>query len=572
MITTVGRIITLILTLLISNSLIAVQIQLKLTSLEGAPLQQAGVGQPFLLNVVVTDANNTAQYPVLKGIDNFHVRQSGFQMNMINGHTSITYHYRLRIDTLGNYTLGPAQLTHENAIVESEPITVVVAQEQKSSTTVAAKTAVAAPLMKLVCEPNSAYVGQKIRAELSFYTSDPTTSLQTVGEPELNAQSGFIIKNKQIQPITGTETINGKQHRFAKWNFEIYATKPGAITIPAYSADYTSSTGQPMLSFFFRNDAKRVFSNTVTLDIKPLPHSYKTPAFVGIIEQINAQIKPAHARLGEGMVFTITISGTGDFDHLGMLPLDLPDQLKWYESKKYVDGNNYTMEYIVQAHEAGNFHIPKQELYYFDTKEKIYKTASTQLIPITITGSAIVPVSSSSLPLEESAQADILEPINQSGPIQQTPQGIIPWSIFWITLLVCLVIWLTCLLLSFKKNLLVRFFTFISPKESIYAQARTQIETAFNKKNYTAFYSIMHSLLAKRLQLKAAQVSPEVIENSFLQDGLSKQALDDWKLFYDELSQVSFYQPQLDHAYYRQLVQKIGYWIDVLEKLPRVHV
>lgn len=551
-------------------------IQLKLATLDGAPLQQAAVGQPFLLNVVVTNANDMAQYPVLKGIDNFHVRQSGFQMNMINGNTAITYHYRVRIDTAGTYTLGPAQLTHENTTVESEPITVTVGQEQKSSGTTArnSKNAAATPILKLTCEPTSAFVGEKIVAQLSFYTSDPTTTLQTIGEPELTNNSGFTVKNKQTQPTTGIEKINGTEYRFAKWNFEIYPTKPGSVTVPAYSADYVSSSGQPMLSFFFRNEVKRIFSNTVTLDLKPLPHSYKTPAFIGSIDALTARINPAHARVGEGMVLALSISGTGDFDRLGMLPLTMPDQLKWYESKKYANADGYTMEYIVQAVQPGTITIPQQDLYYFDTRVKQYKTISTTPLSIEITGTAAPEVSAVPLPNDDVINSkDPLAPLNQNGPIQNSPTKMIPWPIFWSVLAIILFLWMAYILLNTGKNALRKIFTHIVQKRySIYYIADKRIRKAYLYKKYTDYYFYINELFARRLHITQAQLTPEIIENSLRQDGLSEKAVQDWRNFYAEITQMSFYKQDLDEQYYLEITKKAHYWIDVLEQLPRVHL
>lgn len=553
------------------SSIRALTIKLKLTTVEGAPLQQAAAGKPFLLNVVVTDAHDSAQYPVLKGIENFHVRQSGFQLNMVNGSTSVTYHYRIRIDTPGTYTLGPAQLTHENAVVESEPLSIMVAGEEKSSAPVRTQSTGAAPIIKLSCAPNTAFVGQKIPAQLAFYTSDATTTLQSIGEPELNDQSGFIIKNKQQHPTTGTEKMNGIEYRFAKWNFDVYATKPGSLTLPAFSADYTSSAGKPMLSFFFKSETKRAYSNTCTLDIKPLPHSYKNPALVGTISDFEAHIHPSHARVGEGMVLTINLSGAGDFEHLGMLPLELPESYKWYESKKYMDGQQrYTMEYIIQATQPGTHEIPQQALYYFDTQEHTYKTIHTRPLNVYITGTPVSPAHETALDTQGSPEPDILAPLAQTGPIQRVPQGIIPWTLFWITIAICGALWILCMLVSFKKNILKDLFWYLVPQKSIYAQARTQIQMAFSKKEYAHFYALVQRLFAKRLDVSHAALTPELMVNSLLQDGLSKQAVDDWSRFYEELARVSFYRPELDQEYYHELVQKIGYWIDVLEKLPRV--
>lgn len=579
MITTVGKFIFIL--VLFPFYLTAASINLKLTTLEGAVLEQAGAGTPFLLNVVVTNTSNSAQYPTLKGIDNLHVRQSGFQMNMVNGATSVTYHYRVRIDTPGNYTLGPASIIEGNTTIESQPITVTVADQQKSSGTRAQKAAAHAPIMKLICDTTQAYVGQKINAELSFYTSDPTTVLQTIIEPEISAISGLTIKNKQTQPITGTEKINGTEFRFAKWNFQITPTKSGSLIVPAYAAQYTSQANSPMLSFFFHNDAKRVYSNTVALDVKALPHSLRAPSFIGSINQMYAQVNPTHARVGQGLVYSITLSGDGDFDSLGMLALAMPEQCKCYESKKnYAPASGqfgtYTMEYIVQALEPGSITIPKQELFYFDTGLKRYKTITTSPITITVSGSPIIATAPNhELPTNvnvDDSTLDPLAPLNLDGPIEHVPPRFIPWYIFWASIGVMSALWLLFVAFSTNKNLFVRFFKTFIKKESAYSFARKCVKNAYTKKKYLQYYSIINQLFAMRLKTTPSQLTPQMMENSLRQDGLSSQALEDWRSFYAELCQFSFYKANLDAQYYNELTQKMLYWIDVLEKLPRVHL
>ncbi len=546
-------------------------ITLKLTTLEGAALEQAAIGQPFLLNVNVIDASNATQYPTLKGIENFHVRQSGFQMNMINGNTTVTYHYRIRIDTPGTYTLGPAQIINGTQTIESVPISVTVGDQQKSSGAHSGNRSNQAPFMKLTCDKTSAYVGEKINAQLMFYTADATTVLQSVVEPDNLANAPFTIKNKQGQPVTGTQTINGIEYRFARWEFQIYPKQAGALLIPAYSALYHSPSHQPMLSFFFHNDTKRANSNTLTINVQPLPHSYRTPAFIGTVYEYSARINPTQGRVGEGIVLTLAINGDSDFEQMGMVPLNLSEQWKWYESKKYYASDGaYTMEYIIQAGQPGNLAIPAQELFYFDTHEKKYKKISTQPLAVSITGTAAAPAA---LTIPED-----LQPV--SNPAALAPNEISPtlgrsfpalaWPLFWACMLILFALWAIIVLITLKKDLVITLFKKIIPQKSPCAIARMQIASAYARKEYGSWYATMNTLLAQRLN--QAQVAPDIIENSLLQDGLSASAIADWRLFYAELAESSFYSPKLDTKYYKELAQKIGYWIDVLEKLPRVRL
>lgn len=599
----------------LSFTCFAADVSLKLTSMDGISLKEAGTGQPFLLDVIINNASNTAQYPVLKGIENLHVRQSGFQMNMVNGTTSVTYHYRVRIDTPGSYTFGPAQITEPNGIVESAPITVIVGQDQKTSAP-AKRTQqnnnAKSTFLRLSCDKTTAFVGEKVRCTLTFYTAEPSVGLQSIINPDQKETAAFVIRTQE-GTTNGTEKINSVEHRFAQWNFDIYPTQSGQLVIPAYAADYTIQTNQAMFSFFFRNDTKRVYSNTLNLTIDPLPSGTPNP-FVGIITDFNSKIEPAHAHVGEGMVLTITLKGDGDFDRLVMPSLRMPEGLKWYESKQYrqpsADNKETThcMEYIVQGLQPGSYTIAPLELTYFDIKEKRYKTIKTATLSISIAQAAhkslpektgtiqnlknnpntahLQPSPSQGyggqaeelrVPGEALAKTglegepDLIRPLHQDGPWNAEKVRTIPWHIYWIIIGCMLLTWLLFIFFSARTKF-NHFFAQFFHKKNIYQDARAAIKHAYRTNNTQSCYSIISNLLSARTGIPSGTLSPEDIERMLVHDGLSLKALEDWRIFYAELAESSFYthaQRNQTKEVAKNLAEKSLYWVDVLEKLPR---
>lgn len=560
----------------------AADISLKLTSVDQLPLKEAGAGQPFLLHVIVNNASNTAQYPILQGIDNLHVRQNGFQMNMVNGTTSITYQYRIRIDTPGIYTLGPAQFNEPQGVVESKPITVTVAQEQK--TTEVKKQTSNKPLpsfLRLTCDKDKVVVGEKINCMLTFYTADQAVSMQGLNEPEQNDPQLFTIKAKQ-GPITGNQMINGVEHRFAQWQWQLYPNKAGSFTIPAYAADYITQTSNNMFSIFFgRNETKRVYSNTLRITVDPLP-SHKEPiSYIGVINDFSAKINPTTAKIGEGIVLTLTLTGTGDPEKIAFVSLqNIPEGLKWYESKQVNENSNsdqnitnHNMEYIIQALQAGDFQIPSQTIHYFDTTDRTFKTRKT--IPLSLrihvannsdtNQTKINEITTNNAPLD----IDDIRPLHQEGPWHAQMPRIIPWHWYWILIGLLTLTSLLITLITIKPNIYATIIKQFKRNSSSYALARTKIRLADQIKQYASFYNIFTNLLACHMGIEPAAVTPENIHNMLLQSGLSRDALNDWQQFFSQIAELSFYHPTYDQIYYNQLTQNALYWIDVLEKLPR---
>lgn len=580
MATTAGKLLRVL--LFLSFNFYAADITLKLASMDRTPLKEAGVGQPFLLLVAVNNASNTAQYPNLKGIDNLHVRQNGFQMNMANGTTSITYQYQVRIDTPGTYTLGPAQFNEPQGIIESQPITVTVAQEQKTSEPKKQTSNKSLPsFLRLTCDKDKVVEGEKINCTLTFYTADPNVSMQALNDPEQTNAQIFTIKSKQ-GPVTGNQIINGVDHRLAQWQWHLYPNKPGSYTIPAYAADYITQTSNHMFSMFFgRNEAKRIYSNTVRITVDPLPPHQEAIAYIGTINDFSAHVNPSTAKVGEGIVLSLIITGNGDSEKIAFIPLqNIPEGLKWYESKHFnepskVDAQQTTqyMEYIIQALQPGDYQIPPQAIHYFDTKDRTYKTRKTiplalhiQASPISATNQTNADTAAMNIAISDT---DDIRPLHEEGPWNAQTARLIPWHLYWWLIGILTLISFLITILSVKPYLFASLINQFKKSGSSYSIARTKIKLAHQTKNYSSFYTTFINLLASRMGIEPSAVTPENIQNMFIQTGLSRDALNDWQHFFSQIAELSFYNPQYDQIFYNHLTENALYWIDVLEKLPR---
>jgi len=53
-------------------------IAMRAVDTDGSVLQQAGIGQPFVLEVTMRDMNQSMQAPSIAGLKDFNVRRTGF--------------------------------------------------------------------------------------------------------------------------------------------------------------------------------------------------------------------------------------------------------------------------------------------------------------------------------------------------------------------------------------------------------------------------------------------------------------------------------------------------------------
>ncbi len=553
-------------------NLYAGDISLRVTSIDNQPLQEAGVGQPFLVHVVIKNSSNTAQRPTIKESQHVLLRPAGFHMNMVNNNTSITYHYETRIDSAGTYTLGPASIMENGTLVESKPITVTVTTQQKLQQPPQATNDKSQTLLRLTCDKEKVVVGQKVHCTLTFYTTDARITLHDIKKPDLT--DGYSIKSSN-NSSKGQETINNTDYAYIRWEWDIIPTKPGTCTIPAYAADFSCPTPHhffPML--IVQGDTKRIYSNSVHCTVDPLPAGNMQPLFIGTITSMHAKIESSSAKVGQGIVYSLSITGDGDFDTVTQLSLkNMPDNLKWYESTQSCVAaphnplqSCYTHDYIIQALQPGTYRIPEQILPYFDTQTHTYKTVKTMPIEIVVHPDNAIKKNSPSNPVP-AADTDEIRPLHENGS-WYTPVLIpIPWPVFWLlAILLCICLIITAIIKS-KRLLMLPVLTFFAQR-TLYAHTKKRIKQAHTQGNYEEFYEIFMHFLSQYTHISMQALTTENIDQFLLAQN-SMHRMQDWQSFFSQLIELKFYAKKTDLP--QNLTEQALHWIDVFAQLKRVH-
>lgn len=537
--------------------------------MDGGVLKEAGAGHPFMAYVTVQEAQNITSRPTLTTSNDIQVRPNGYQMNMINGNTTVVYQFQVRIDTPGSFIIGPARLVHESNTIESNTISVTVNQEQKVDQLKKASASTSSNFFRLTADKQRAYIGEKITCMLTFYTNDDNVSLQAIYDPDQLEKTGFLCKQKS-EPINGVTKIDGVDYRYAQWEFEAYANKSGALVLPAYAVDFISQTNRGMFAMLFaRHDIKRLYSNTLTLSIDPLPQGKRMPSFIGTISQFNAKVTPTHTNVGKGITLSLTITGQGNFDAIPFIPLaGMNEDFKWYESKQFTqpgkDGEKtHVMEYVIQATQPGTYSIPNQELFYFDTRERAYKLIKTLEIPIHISPGA---------PINRSNKSQNFTAVEQ----QQTPSLIlctdyqtlsthahIPWNIYWALIIgmgLTGLLWYTWLHIPRLK---------LSQSNKISRKRlKKEIIQIGQLHSYQSLYPLFTHFCAQQAHIKTEEITGDQIIQWLAQSGLSSQLLQDWNIFFLEVSKLRFDATQRSEQSY-DIIKRALYWLDIIDTLPR---
>ena len=219
-----------------ATTLCAVPVELKIKSLDGAPLETAGIGVPFLVEVTAA-GRDTYQKPKIAGLEKFQVQTAGIRVYTLNGDTSSTYTYKVRIDQPGSFVIGPAVLSIDGVQSQSKAMRISVGNTQVIDQAYAKKVRdyTQDALVQLSVDKTHVFVGERVMCTLTFFGKKDKVKLEQLEEPKIpdfhmGAKTGSMV---------GSQTINGSEYVTASWTWQLFPQKNGQFVIPACGADYT---------------------------------------------------------------------------------------------------------------------------------------------------------------------------------------------------------------------------------------------------------------------------------------------------------------------------------------------
>lgn len=543
MISIVGRIF--ILAFALCSVYSVAEISMRITDENGVALESVGIGRPFLLHVEANTMYDVQNISVIH-LDQYEHHRSGIQMLTMNNKRSVTYTYRCRIDTLGTHIIGPAII--DGTTDRSNILNIVVGEKPEYKQR--SKKEDEKIFFRIRIQPEQLVVGQKAQIIARFYAVGTKIDLKNITLPALPS----LRMVSQIGPEHGYEKINNILYDYVEWRYELFTKEPGAILIPAFCADYEIST-EKKHSFFWRTqqDLKRVYSNSLRIQVDPLPEhakvSNKKPDFIGRKAAVHATLQPVQAQIGEGISYTITFEGDGDIDAIKVPKLSgMPDEIKYYDSKVTpVSGNGQDIlpkkkfEYVLQAMKEGVWIIPAQNFLVFDVDQKIYKTISTLPAQLTVSGGTIISKQNVSVPelIEQvDEETSKIRLIDQRGPwYPSSERAPINWIVFM--LLVCAP-WSYVGIRYAQSRMWLRLRSKRSAKTA-FMYAKSAIERiAFKKQNYRELYYIFIRLFADVYGVEQHQISAQFIKEKLLAAGISDHVLIKWEHFFEQLAACAF--------------------------------
>jgi hypothetical protein len=335
-------------------------------------------------------------------------------MQIINGvsSSSLTLSYILMPNTTGSYTIGSASIQYEGQTYTTSPIKITVVKgsqkpkEDNNSSGVSNQEIAENLFIRASIDKNKVYQGEQVTVTYKLYTRLNIAAQMSVDK--LPQYQGFWAEELETaRNISfGNEVIDGKQYKvgllkrvalFPSQSGKLEVT-PFELTIPIQIQKKKNPNN--VWDDFFGDPFGRseiveypTKSNTLKVDVIPLPENNKPASFRGAVGNFNfsASIDKQKTKTNEPITLKFDINGTGNLKLLELPPFELPNGFEKYDPKTDEQINRSgkisgtkKAEYLLIPRIAGAREIPAIEFSYFDPETKSYKTLKSKSFNVEI--------------------------------------------------------------------------------------------------------------------------------------------------------------------------------------------
>lgn len=368
------------------------------------------VGENFQLNFTVNAQGKAYQGP---NIQDFQVLSgpnstSSTQMQIVNGQTtskvSYIFSYTLRAIKEGTFTIPAASIEVNGKRYTSNSLTINVVKGSANAAGAQGQTQNGDTsddlFLKASISNPSPYLGEQTIITYKIYTSIQVSNLDV---NKISSFPGFWAKDlhQNLKEFPQSrEVINGKEYVVAEVRkFALFPQRSGEITIEPGElncvAQIQSSTGRkssdPFFDSFFndpffnkryQNVEKQLLSNSLKINVKPLPTQNKPADFSGAVGNFtfNSEISETTVKTNEAITLKFTLQGKGNIELIDPPSVAFPPDFEVYDPdiKNNIKANQNgvsgtrTFDYLIIPRNPGDFTIKPVTISYFDVAKNDY--------------------------------------------------------------------------------------------------------------------------------------------------------------------------------------------------------
>ncbi len=374
-----------------------------------------GLNEPFEVSFEFhgNDLNSIRSFnePDFKGFKVLSGPNQSTSMQIINGavSASITYSYYVSATSLGSYIIGSASIDFKGKKYSTEPLKINVVkgsgsqtqqQQKQGEQKVDTKNLGENVFIRAYADRQKVYKGEQVTVTYKLYTRLNISSPQISKLPQY--QGFWAEELESINRIMfTTEVVDGKKFNVAVLKrAALFPTQSGQLSVTPFELTIPVSIpkqrkrGDIFDEFFndpFFNQSQtvdyRAVSNTLKINVLPLPSENVPASFNGAVGNFNfdAKIENTKIKTNEPFTLRLSISGTGNISLLEMPELTFPAGFEKYEPKSSeqisksgrISGQKI-IEYLIVPRAEGKKEIPPVEFSYFNPSTGKYVTLNSQ--------------------------------------------------------------------------------------------------------------------------------------------------------------------------------------------------
>lgn len=317
------------------------------------------------------------------------------------------FSYILRAGKEGTFSIPPAKVTANGKEFTSNAVVVEVLPGTAASGSRGENTQTTnlddELFVRATVNNTNPYLGEQVIITYTIYT---TVSISNINTSDISSFPGFwakdLFQNLREYPQT-REIINGKEYMVAEVKkYALFPQRSGEIIIEpgrvsCVAQIRTSGTrgrsSDPFFDSFFndpffggrvQNVERELTSNSLKIDVKPLPTQNKPSDFKGAVGDFSFQpeISTTEVNANEPITLKFTLRGKGNLELFDPPAVNFPPDFEVYdpEIKNNITANSSgvsgsrVFEYLIIPRNPGDFTIEPITFSYFDPKANKYNS------------------------------------------------------------------------------------------------------------------------------------------------------------------------------------------------------
>jgi len=560
----------------------------QVTCTASAPPQVA-VGQAFTFTFSLNQRAQQIAALQFSGFDLLSGPNSSqsFSTTIVNGQTTqsntFSYSYTLRAQKEGTFTIPAATFIVDGNQVKSNSIQIKVVASQQSSTPQQQQQQGTHKQQQMPTFDNNEvfvrasasktnpYQGEQVIITHKLYVGQSVNGGYRINSATMPTQSGlwsYTLGDPNAENVAKPEVLNGKKYNVHEIRrTAVFPQKTGEITVTPMELDFLAnvitqqSSGDPFFDHFFggRQNAQNynldLKSNTVQLNVKSLPQNNKPEDFSGLVGQftMSSSLSRAQLKANDATNLTVTLSGTGNIQHIDPLDIIFPSDFDVTEPRVTdninTKGNSITgsriFEYVIIPRNEGTFTIPKAMFSFFDPQTGTYKILMTEEYTLQIEkGTGQLSVSTTSSQKDIKVLGNDIRFIRTSNLNLKPMRVVFFGSLQYYAALLLPVLLLFIFITIWRKQIEIKSNVALMRNKKANKVARKNLKTAkklLEEKNKEPFYTeisrALWGYLSSKYHIPVSQLSMENVAVKLTQLDVSAQTI---AQFIETLQQCEF--------------------------------